>query len=636
VRSFIAVRLEKGRNLKMSTMVVVNQAESAKALVRWAARIAQMRKTPLTVLCCLSGEPILPIEPVPAEHPAGSEELLRVAAEAISEIQNGEVSIFVMRHPDPAQAVMEEIKEKKIEFVCASMDSTQPKNSPGNKLGRRLLRFAPCGSFLLDPGDGDGTRYERIMLPMDWAVDAYTLRKAVDFGEKSGCTIKALEVGSYFGTDSQAVAKRSLESKLKHAGVESSQSIEPTITLIGRKWKGIVHKSRDCDLLLVGGTSTRGLSKFREEEKKHISREAPRVAIGFISPKSLEREPSWLGLVGNRILGWLPVLDAEDRIDLFDRLQVGARWNVDFIMMICLSTAIASLGLIQNSTAVVIGAMVVAPLMTPLIGSGLALVQGNTSLFRDSLKAMGFGIGAALLISVFFGLTAPMEALTPELLARGAPTLIDLAVAFFSGVAAAYAVARPSLLGALAGVAIAAALVPPLATVGIAFAEGAWQISQGAAILFLTNLVAIILGAAFIYRRLGIQGTRSGIKSPLWMRRTVLILILITVLLTAPLGFKLAQQLREGQTRPYTLPVSQSVYQAINKRIHQEYGVTLISAVRFAIKSDTDAAILLSAQKPISVDLVSDLKQLMNDEMGENVRVAVHVLKEVKVKRSLF
>ena len=620
----------------MNTMVVLTQAESAMALVRWAARFAQMGNSPLSVLCCLFGEPTLPIEPVPAENPAGSEELLQAATEAISEIQDREVHLFVMRHPDPSRAIVKEIEDKEIDLLCAAMDSTQVKDSLSNRLGRRLLRFAPCETFLLDPGDGDGTRYERIMLPMDWALDAYTLRTAVDLGKKLGCTVKALEVGSYFGTDSQAVAKRSLESKLQEAGIEPFESIEPTITLIGRKWKGIVHKSRDCDLLLVGSTSTRGLRKFRDEEKKHISREAPRVAIGFISPKSLEREPSWLGSIGDRILGWLPILDAKGRIDLFDRLQVGARWNVDFIMMMCLSTAIASLGLIQNSTAVVIGAMVVAPLMTPLIGSGLALVQGNTSLFRDSLKAMGYGISAALLISIFFGFIAPMEALTPELLARGAPTLIDLAVAFLSGVAAAYAVARPSLLGALAGVAIAAALVPPLATVGIAFAGGAWKISQGAAILFLTNLVAIILGAAFIYRRLGIQGTRLGIKSPLWMRRTVLILILITVLLTAPLGFKLAQQLREGQTRPYTLPVSQSVYQAINKRIHQEYGVTLISALRFAIKSDTDAAIILSAQKPVSVDLVSDLKQLVNDEMGENVSVAVHVLKEVKVKRSLF
>jgi uncharacterized hydrophobic protein (TIGR00271 family) len=620
----------------MNTMVVVTQAESATPLVRWAARFAQMRKTPLTVLCCLFGEPILPIEPVTAEHPEVSERLLQITTAAISEIQDMEVNLFVARYPDPAQAVMKEIKDRKIEFVCASMDSTQPKDSPINRLGHRLLRFAPCETFLLDPGDGDGMSYERIMLPMDWALDGFTLRTAVNLGKKLDCTIKPLEVGSYFGTDSQAVAKRSLESKLQEAGIEPSKSIEPAISLVGRKWKGIVHKSRDSDLLLVGTRSTRGLRKFRDEERRHISREASRVAIGFMSPKSLEGKESWIGSIGNRILGWLPVLDAQDRINLFDRLQVGARWNVDFIMMICLSTAIASLGLIQNSTAVVIGAMVVAPLMTPLIGSGLALVQGNTSLFRDSLKAMGFGIGAALLISILFGFTAPIEELTPELLARGAPTIIDLVVAFLSGVAAAYAVARPSLLGALAGVAIAAALVPPLATVGIAFAEGAWQISQGAAILFLTNLVAIILGAAFIYRRLGIQGTRKGISSPLWMRRTILFMILLALMLTAPLGFKLAQQLRAGQTRPYTLPVSQSVHRAIKERVHQEYGVTFISALRFGAKSDTDAAILLSTQKPVSVNLISDLKQLVNDEMGQNVRVAVHVLKEAGVKRTKF
>jgi uncharacterized hydrophobic protein (TIGR00271 family) len=620
----------------MNTMVVLSQKESATALVRWAARFAQIRNTHLTVLFCLFGEPSLPAEPVTAEHPAGSEELLQVATEAISEIQDREVHLFVTRHPDPAQAINKEIQDRKVDFLCASMDSTQPKDSRVNRLGRWLLRFAPCEMFLLDPGDGDGTSYQRIMLPMDWALDAFTLRTAVDFGRRLNCTIKPLEVGSYFGTDSQAVARRSLESKLQEAGIEESRSIEPAITLIGRKWKGIVHKSRDSDLVLIGATSTRSLRKFRDEEKRHISREAPRVAVGFIRPPSQVSKPSWIGLVGSRILGWLPVLDAEDRIDLFDRLQVGARWNVDFIMMICLSTAIASLGLIQNSTAVVIGAMVVAPLMTPLIGSGLALVQGNTSLFRDSIKAMGFGIGAALLISIFFGFIAPLEELTPELLARGAPTIIDLVVAFLSGVAAAYAVARPSLLGALAGVAIAAALVPPLATVGIAFAEGAWKISQGAAILFLTNLVAIILGAAFIYRRLGIQGTRLGISSPLWMRRTVLFLILIAVMLTAPLGFKLAQQLRKGQTRPYTLPVSQSVREVIKKRVYQEYGVNFLSASRFGVEHEIDVAILLSAAEPVSINLISDLKKLVNEEIEENVNVAVYVLQETGVKRTKF
>ena len=370
----------------MNAMVVLTQVESATFLVRWAARFAQMRKTSLTVLLCLFGEPTLPWEPVAPDHPAGFEELLQVAANVLGEIEDVEAHLFIMRHPDPTQTIIREIQKREIDFLCAAMDSTQPKDSPVNRLARRLLRFAPCEMILLDPGDGDGTSYQRIMLPMDWGLDAFTLRTALDLGQKLDCTIKPLEVGSYFGADSQAVAKRSLQAKLREAGIEPSKSIEPVITLIGQKWKGIVNKSRDSDLVLVGATSISRLRKFRHEETRQISREEPRAAIGFIRPESLVGKPSWLGLIGSRILGWLPVLDAEDRIDLFDRLQVGARWNVDFIMMISLSTAIASLGLIQNSTAVVIGAMVVAPLMTPLIGSGLALVQGNTLLFRDSIQ----------------------------------------------------------------------------------------------------------------------------------------------------------------------------------------------------------------------------------------------------------
>ncbi|MGB5921282.1 MAG: DUF389 domain-containing protein, partial [Syntrophobacteria bacterium] len=511
-----------------------------------------------------------------------------------------------------------------------------PKDTTVNRLGRRLLLFAPCKMFVLDPGDEDGSRYQRILLPMGLHLGAFALRTASSLAEKLDCTVTPFEVGSYFGTDSREVAHRSLLSKLKEAGIEASKWIKPTVSLTGAKWKSVVNKSRDSDLMLTGTTAIRDVRKFRVEEKKQIGPEGPKVAIGLVRPWSLESKPSWIEMTVNHIFSWLPTLEPTERIDLFDRLQVGARWNIDFMMMMCLSTAIASLGLIQNSTAVVIGAMVVAPLMTPLIGAGLALVQGNTMFFRDSIKAMGFGIGAALLISLFLGFVVPMEQLTPELLARGAPTIIDLGVAFLSGAAAAYAVARPSLLGALAGVAIAAALVPPLATVGISLAEGAWKVSEGAAILFATNLVAIILGAAFIYRRLGIQGSRLRKGLPLWGRRTVLFLSLLAVILTAPLGYRLAHQLREGQARPYTLPLSQSVKKAIKERLHQEYGVTFISASRFGVESDRDVAILLSAAKPVSINRISDLKQLVNQEMGKNVTVAVYALQEAGFKRTKF
>jgi uncharacterized hydrophobic protein (TIGR00271 family) len=617
-------------------MVVVTQTESATALVRWAARLAKIRGETLTVLCCLLGEPILPLEPVSAKHPEGAEELLKVASEAVGEIEDMEVPLLVMRHTALARAIIKVIQDREIELLCIGMDFSLPRDAMINRMGRRLLRFAPCKMFVLDPGDQDGSRCESILLPMGLHLREFALRTAASLAEKLDCTVTPFEVGSYFGTDSREVAHHSLLYKLKDAGLEASKWIKPTVTLTGRTWKSLVEKSRYSDLMLTEATAIRNLRKFRAEEKKQMGPEASRVAIGLVRRWTLKHKPSWLGIVTTHVFSWLPTLEAADRVDLFDRLQVGARWNVDFIMMICLSTAIASLGLIQNSTAVVIGAMVVAPLMTPLIGAGLALVQGNTVFFRDSIKAMGFGIGAAMLISLFIGFVIPMEELTTELLARGAPTIIDLGVAFLSGAAAAYAVARPSLLGALAGVAIAAALVPPLATVGISLTAAEWKVAEGAAILLATNLVAIILGAAFIYRRLGVQGSRSGGRLPVWGRHTVLLLFLLTVILTAPLGYRLAQQIREGQIRPYTLPVSQSVGQAIKERVLQEYGVTFISASRFGVKSDVDIRIVLSSVKPVSINLISDLKKLVNKEMGENVNVAVYVLKEAGVKKTKF
>lgn len=244
---------------------------------------------------------------------------------------------------------------------------------------------------------------------------------------------------------------------------------------------------------------------------------------------------------------------------------------------------------------------------------------------------MTYGIASALIISIVIGWITPMEELTPQLLARGVPTLLDLGVALISGIAAAYAMARPALLSALAGVAIAAALVPPLATVGIALTHGAWATAQGSAILFATNLVAIILGAAWIFGRLGIQGTRHGIGLPLWVRRTVISLLLLSVLLTAPLGARFNQQLLEGQTRPYTLPVSQAVYKAVANRVNQDDGVTLVSASRIGVQSDIDVAILLAAENPVNSAFIVDLKKVVNNARKEDVKVVVHVFNKAAI-----
>jgi uncharacterized hydrophobic protein (TIGR00271 family) len=155
---------------------------------------------------------------------------------------------------------------------------------------------------------------------------------------------------------------------------------------------------------------------------------------------------------------------------------------------------------------VVIGAMLVAPLMTPLLGLGLALVQGNLMLASLSLRSVTFGLGVSLLGGFLVGLcTTSLEEPTREMLARGGPGLLDLVVAFAAGLAAAYASSRPSLIAALPGVAIAAALVPPIATSGLALSIRNYDLAIGAALLFAVNVVGIILASAIALWAVGVR-----------------------------------------------------------------------------------------------------------------------------------
>ena len=143
--------------------------------------------------------------------------------------------------------------------------------------------------------------------------------------------------------------------------------------------------------------------------------------------------PRWL----ERLFAGFPKLEREGRLELAGRIEMGAHGGVDYVVMMLLSSSLASFGLIEGSTAVVIGAMLVAPLMGPLIGAGLALVQGNFRFFRASIGVALMGIGIALAVSAFIGSINPGFEPSLEIEARGTPDLFDLGIAFASGMAAA-------------------------------------------------------------------------------------------------------------------------------------------------------------------------------------------------------
>ena len=205
---------------------------------------------------------------------------------------------------------------------------------------------------------------------------------------------------------------------------------------------------------------------------------------------------------------------SEDRFkNLFQILRTDAKINNTYLMLMVLSTLLATLGLFSNSTAVIIGAMLVAPLMTPIVSLAMGLLRGDTDIIKDSMIKIGVGILLATLASSLLAYVLPYSEITMEMKSRINPTLLDLGIAIISGIAAAYSKSFKEIINNLTGVAIAVALVPPLAVAGIGLGYADISIFLGAFLLFFTNLIGIIIAAVITFQILGFSSVVKSKKS---------------------------------------------------------------------------------------------------------------------------
>lgn len=168
-------------------------------------------------------------------------------------------------------------------------------------------------------------------------------------------------------------------------------------------------------------------------------------------------------------------------------------------LMIC-SALLASIGLDTNSTAIIIGAMLISPLMSPILGAGYSVGVHDRELFIRSVNNLFYIAFFSLLTSVVYFWITPLGEPTSEILARTQPTVLDIGVAFFGGVAGIVSASRKVKTNALPGVAIATALMPPLCAAGFGLATGRWAIFGGAFYLFFINAVFIALSTYLIVR----------------------------------------------------------------------------------------------------------------------------------------
>jgi uncharacterized hydrophobic protein (TIGR00271 family) len=184
-------------------------------------------------------------------------------------------------------------------------------------------------------------------------------------------------------------------------------------------------------------------------------------------------------------------------------VDADGRLSERYVLMCMLSAGIATLGLLQSSAAVVIGAMLISPLMSPIAKLGFSFAGFDAKRAQEAAFVLGMGALAGILIGLLLTWLSPIRNATPEILARTAPTLLDLVVAVLSGLAGGYATVHRRGETAI-GVAIATALMPPLATVGYSLGVARLDFAAGAGLLFLTNLAAIAFSFALVARLRGV------------------------------------------------------------------------------------------------------------------------------------
>ena len=290
-------------------------------------------------------------------------------------------------------------------------------------------------------------------------------------------------------------------------------------------------------------------------------------------------------------------------------IQADALPSTTFFIMNALAAVIAGYGLLADSTAVVIGAMLVAMMLGPISGIALALIDARWVLLRTALSTLALGVTMIYAIGMVIGFIHLDLPITHEILTRTQPTVIDLMIALAGGAAGAFAAVSPRLSVAVVGVAVATALVPPLVASGILLAHGQLQNSANAFLLAFTNMVAIQVSSSLV---LWIAGFRRGSDDEInsvwgFIKRNSISLVILLIL-AIYLSFNLIQSV---QKQLYETQIKQKISQTLN--VNNNIIDTIqfdprdnFTLVRTSIRGDTAPS--TTEIKKLNAQLIKDRK----------------------------
>jgi uncharacterized hydrophobic protein (TIGR00271 family) len=293
-------------------------------------------------------------------------------------------------------------------------------------------------------------------------------------------------------------------------------------------------------------------------------------------------------------------------------LQEESTLDRNFIVLIIGSCIIASFGLIANSAAVIIGAMLIAPLMLPIRGIAFGILEAEQELVRAGFKALGIGTAIAILLSAGLGVsTGIVSEYGSEILSRSQPTLLDLGIAIAAGALAGFAKIETKVSSSLAGTAISVALMPPLCVVGLWLAKGELLGAGGAILLYITNLLGITLACMVTF-------WLAGYSPLIRARRPIQMTLILTSFLVVPLGLSTFELWR--QTR-----LESSVRRALLDRTLTFQRLQLVDMQTEWLGESPAVNLVVYAREPVTPKQVRLLEDFLEAEMGRPFQLIFQV-----------
>ncbi|NJK76802.1 MAG: DUF389 domain-containing protein [Microcoleus sp. SU_5_6] len=294
--------------------------------------------------------------------------------------------------------------------------------------------------------------------------------------------------------------------------------------------------------------------------------------------------------------------------------------DINYLVLILCSCIIATLGLLANSAAVIIGAMIIAPLMMPIRGLAFGAVEGNIILFRKGLIALAVGTVFAIVLACFLGILVQLPDFGSEVLARSKPTLLDLGIAIAAGGISGYAKVQPKVSATLAGTAIAVALMPPICVIGLGLSQANWSLSLGATLLYLTNLLGITLSCMLTSLMAGYTPLHRARKALFWA-------IGLTAVLIIPLGASFVELIEQAQ-------LEASLKRALLNRTITFQRVELIKTDTNWLAQPPEVRLSVRTSEPVTPKQVQLLEAFVEKEMGQKFTLIFQVSQVEEVRRS--